>query len=144
MLDYATRGFAERQVNEISNVELLDGHLEPVERWIDLELSAVERAAVREIRAKNLDDMAAHALLRRANVLAGSRPLKEIVALLSEAVERNPESFAANRMFADALMQQRRFEPARAHYAAAVRIRQDDLRARRGLAAALQGLGRVD
>jgi len=143
VLDYATSGVAAAQTNEIPIARELREHLEPVAELLDGSVSAADAAAIREIRAQNLEDIVASALARKAEVLIRSGENAQGVKLLAEALGRSPGNFASQRMMAEVRMDERRFEEARAHFAEAVRIREDDVRARRGLATALHQQGRL-
>jgi spermidine synthase len=141
VLDYATSEVPREETREIPIAALLRGHLDPVEEVIDLELGASEHAAIQEIRDRNLGDLAAHALLRRASVLSATLSPDEVVELLERAVQQNPENFAANLWLAESLTARGRFEEARAYYAHALDLREEDPRARRGLRLVLRRLG---
>jgi spermidine synthase len=143
VLDYATYRVEATQTNEIPIARELREHLEPVAELLDGSVSAVDAAAIREIREQNLADIAASALARKAEVLIRSGEKAHGVELLAEALARNPGNFAAQRTMAEVHMQEGRPEEARAHFAEAVRIREDDVQARRGLATALHRLGHL-
>ncbi len=144
VLDYATSRVDPKETREIPIVERLREHLDPVEGSFTGKLSAEDAAAIREIRAQNLEEIAASALARRAEALIRTGDHAQGAQLLSEALRRNPQNFATHRTLGDVRMNQKRFEEARTHFSEAILIREHDLRARRGLATALHRLGRLD
>ena len=133
VLEYTSRDIPPEETREIPIVELLRGHLDPVADATDLALGPAERAAIREIRDENLGNLAARALLRRANVLANSLSSGEMMALLREAVAQNSDSVAANLRLAQALMQIGRLEEARRHYSHALELQPQNQSAKAGL-----------
>jgi SAM-dependent methyltransferase len=144
VLDYATSDVPREETREIPIAALLRGHLDPVEDVIHLALGAAERTGIQEVREKNLGDLAAHALLRRASVLSATLSADEAVELLERAVQQNPDNFAANLWLAESLAQRGRFDEARRYYAHALDLRAQDPRASRGLRMVLRRLGRAD
>jgi len=116
-------------------VELIRENLQPVDRWLDLTVvgPSPDPDVIREIREKNLKDLLASALIRRANAIRAKGSAEQRVELLAEAVQHNPESFQAQRNYGDALMQQQRFDEARSAYEAALRIRKSNAYVRNAL-----------
>jgi tetratricopeptide (TPR) repeat protein len=118
-----------------SVVDLIRENLQPVDRWLDLTVvdPSPDPGVIRKIREKNLKDLLASALIRRANAVRTKGSTKQRVELLAEAVEHDPESFRAQRNYGDALMQQQRFDEARSAYEAALRIRESNAYVRNAL-----------
>ena len=143
VLDYATPRVAAIDTNEIPITTQLREHLDPVADILDTRISPTDAAVIRAIRGQNLEDIAASALVRKAAILIGSGQRARGVALLTEALDRSPGNFASQRKMAEVHMDAGRFEEARTHFAEAVRIREDDAPARRGLATALHRKGRL-
>jgi spermidine synthase len=116
-------------------VDLIRENLQPVDRWLDL--AAVDPSpdpgVIEKIREKNLDDLLASALIRRANAIRFKGSIEQRVQLLAEAVQHNPESFQAQRKYGDVLMQQQRLDEARSAYKAALRIKQGNAYVRNAL-----------
>jgi spermidine synthase len=151
VLDYATSLAYVAQANEISIVDELRQHLEPIDVLVDFKLSAEDVSAIEGMRQKNLGEIIASVLIRQALALIPPgdaeippRNYERILALLSQAVSANPDHFEANRMLGDAFMQQRRHEKARTYYAEAARIRPQDAHVLHGLGLVLSRLGRIN
>jgi len=142
VLDYATGGIDLSETREIGGAALLRPHLEPVDRVLGLRLPDGGLERIEAVRARNLDDLRARALVRKAGLLAGSASREELAALTARALEANPENASARRMWADTLMQQGRFEEARSTFAAALALDADDPLSHRGHGVALSQLGR--
>jgi spermidine synthase len=144
VLDYGTSGLEQTATNEIPIVAALRENLQRFEEVFRFDRPADDAPAIDQIRAANLDDIVASALARRAEQLLRAHRRGDALALLTEARERSPGNFAANLLLGEAAMALGDSEAAREHFADAVRLRDDDPYARRGLATALHRLGRVD
>lgn len=142
VLAYATRSAEESGANELALIPLFEAHLEPVDEVLAFELPEEERKAVRAIRAKNLADLGAAAVLREVESGAAGGGAG-VLAIVDEALARNPESVVANRWRADALVLAGRGEEALAAYEATLAIEPDDFLARHGFAVALHRMGRI-
>ena len=137
VLDYATSCAHETEGNEISLLNNLREHLEPVANLVDFELSSDASSAIEEMREKNLGGLVSNALIRQASTLIPSKDYKRIVKLLSKAVRANSENFDANRMLADALMLQGEHEEAIQHYEEALHLRPNHAKTHNNLGFAL-------
>lgn len=73
VLDYAVYKVSDADTNEIPIIALLHQHLDPIEQLINLSLDNAERAAIEQIREKNLADLVWTALDRRSKVLKTNR-----------------------------------------------------------------------
>ena len=102
--------------------------------YLDDSLDPEERAAIRALRAQDLGDIAAYALSRRAQALAGGGNNEQRIGLLRQAAGRNGENFLANRLLVETFANVGRLEEAHRFYRQAVRLEPNNTRARRGLA----------
>ena len=147
VLDYATSLDYIAQTNEIPIVkDHLLKHIGSLDEVIDFALSSEEISVIEEVRKKNLGALIAEALLRRVELLTLSRDdaANEVITLLSEAVDWNPDHFEANRMLADVLIGQGQNKAAGRHYVEANRIRPEDPHVLHGIAHALYRLNRIE
>ena len=147
VLDYATSLDYIGDTNEIPIVkDHLLKYIGSLDEVIDFVLSPKDIAVIEEVRKKNLGTIIAEALIRRVELLALSREdvADEVIILLSEAVDWNPDHFDANRMLADALIGQGRNKAAGRHYVEANRIRPEDPHVLHGIAHTLYRLNRIE
>ena len=147
VLDYATSLDYIGDTNEIPIVkDHLLKYIGSLDEVIDFVLSPEDIAVIEEVRKKNLGTIIAEALIRRVELLALSREdvADEVIILLSEAVDWNPDHFDANRMLADALIGQGRNKAAGRHYVEANRIRPEDPHVLHGIAHTLYRLNRIE
>lgn len=142
-LDYAAARVTSDAMNEIPIVDLLRPRLESAADAFGSVIAPADGAAIREIQNRNLGDVVARAHVRRATLLLPSGDGPAIVRAVEDAVRANPESFIAQRMLAEARVLQGRFDDALAHYADAMRIRDDDPIALKGMGLLLLDSGRA-
>jgi spermidine synthase len=141
ILDYATYDLEESLVHETPIAELLRGHLEPLGElgvFADVDVAEVGR-----LQRRNVDDILAQGMIRRASALIPIGRIAEIEALLRDAHRLNPDNFDANRMLAEIRMSAGDLAAALSLYETAIQVRTDETIARRGLAAALLQSGRA-
>ncbi len=147
VLDYATSLDYIVQTNEIPIVkDHLIKHIGSLDEVIDFALSSEEISAIERVRKKNLGAIIAEAIIRRVELLTLLRDdgVDEAITLLSEAVRWNPDHFEANRMLADAFIEQGRNKAAGHHYVEANRIRPENPHVLHGIAHTLYRLGRIE
>ena len=147
VLDYATSLGYITEMNEIPIVkDYLLKHTGSLDEVIGFTLSAEKISDIEKLRKKNLGAIIAEALLRRAELLtlSGDDAADDVITLLSEAVDWNPDHFEANRMLADALIGQGRNKAAGRHYVEANRIRPEDPHVLHGIAHTLYRLNRIE
>jgi spermidine synthase len=144
VLEYATTGASALDANELPLLEILRRHLEPPERLLDSPPGPERLAEIHRVRARNLDDLAASALARRAETLRATLPGAELAAILERAAARNPENRRIRRLLADALVQAGRLDEARASYERALALDPGDALAHRGLGVVHQVQGRLE
>ena len=142
-LEYAAARVPAEAEFERDLVELLGPRLADVEATLGLTLEPAQRERLAEVRAANLADMVAAAILRRADGLVARGAYAELVALAEEALAVHAGSAEARRRRGEALLALGRFAEAESELAAAVGGRPTDPLARRGLAFALHRLDRV-
>ena len=142
VLEYETVSVTELELRELPTVELISGHLDPIESLLP-EASAPLLARAAEIRSRNLGDLAASAYVRRVDGLKGRGDLPGIERVLSRALEHNPENVLALRLMGDVLLQLGRSAESLGLYERALDGDPDDFHARRGLAFALHVSGRI-
>ena len=66
VLDYAVYKVSKKDMNEIPIVALLRKHLDPIEQLTDLSLDGAERAAIEQVRERNLAFLVTNALRRNS------------------------------------------------------------------------------
>jgi spermidine synthase len=136
-LEYETSRTDRSRTAEMAIVPLLRGHLDAPALVLDGPLDAGREARVLEQRERNLRDLIASALVRRADEVAGAGDATAALALLDEALRENPESVPALRLAANLLVGAGRVAEARRRYEEVLRLEPDD-------ALALRGLGRCN
>ncbi len=138
-LDYAAARVPADAMNEIPIVDLLRPRLESAADAFSFgsAIAPGDSATIREIQNRNVSDIVARAYVRRATLLLTTGDAPAIVAAVEAAVRANPEMFLAQRMLAESRVLQGRVDDAIAHYAEAMRIRDDDPIALRGMGLAL-------
>jgi spermidine synthase len=141
VLEVTARAADELQARELPIVELLRGHLGSFEQLTLDPLPPDSMAVAASIRAANLGDMVASALLRRVESVRQSGSTPELRALLARALEANPRSVLGLRLMGDALTLSQEFAEARHDYERAIALRPEDARALRGLAVLLHRTG---
>ncbi len=141
VLDYTTYKVKKRDTNEIPIVAELRRNLTPVEEIIALSLNNEERAKIERVRQRNLGNLEARALLRRAGELRNEAEHEERISLLTRAAEYDPESVVVNLTLAKALLEQNRLKEAESYYLAVLRLRGDERTARQGLAEIRRRMG---
>jgi len=144
VLDYETTDVDETLGLEVAILGELREHIEPIEVVTGIDVPAKWLRSAEEIREMNLGDIVASSIIRQAQTLAAAGDYDRIVSMLSAALEENREHAVTNRMLADALFYERRFEEARSFYLTTIRIRPEDGRARHGLALSYHQMGRLD
>ena len=137
VLGYATRDANELQSNEASILDLMRPLLAPVGdvvggAWPDPTL--VQAA---EVRARNLDDVLAAALLRRVDALVAAGQFAELGTLLMDAQRINPQNVQAHRLEGDLALYRGDAAHAQRAYAATLQLDPSDTAAHLGLARSL-------
>ena len=143
ILDYATRLVHKTEQNEISLLNELGKHFDPVAAIADFELSPDVESYIEKMREKNLGGLTASALVRQAKALNPSKDYKRMTQLLAKAVHANRENFDANRMLGDALMFQSKYEEAIQHYKQALHLRPNHAETHNNLGFALGQRGNL-
>ena len=138
VLANATRKVSDLQMYELPILESLRAQLEPLAPLLTAPLPDTILAAAVAVRARNLGDVVASALLRRVESLRDAGQHGELEALLHDALRANPENVQANRLLADLLLMSGRKDDAQRFYARALALRPDDGAAHLGLALLLQ------
>ena len=144
MLAYASRAARAEDANELRLLDSLRSHLEPLADVLQGTLPAEVLAAAAAQRERNLADLEASALLRRADALRGAHDLGELAGLLDAARRANPDNVQVHRRLGDLAFQQQRAAAAQAHYEAALALDPQDSATQLGLARLLHLTGRVD
>ena len=139
-LEYALARLDPSAVLELESVAALRRHLGRVEAGLRLPLSPEAAAQVASYRERNLREIEASALVRRAAALRETQGLDEVEALVADAVERLPEHGVARRMEGELHALRGRHGEALAAFRVALRARPEDPAVRRGLGYALQGI----
>ena len=137
VLAYATSDAGIGQGRELPLVRLISRHLDPIGSLLDRPVDASSAEAVAGFRDANLADIVTSCHLREASAAAGKTQPRELVRMLTAALQTNPRSNLGNRMLAWAEAQAGDTRDAAGHYRAALDIRPDDYTARRELAAVL-------
>jgi hypothetical protein len=144
VLDYASTDVRDTDVNELPIVDLLRAHLDPPAALLKGPLDPRRSAEIVRVRARNLDDVAASALARRAEALQSTAAPGQLAAMLAEAASRNPENVRIQRLLGDALALAGRPDDAQASYERALTLDPGNAHVHRGLGALLHRRGRVD
>jgi len=145
VLDYATRDAQDIQTDdELSILQELRKHLEPVSAVFDLNLSSNQLTAIDDIRSKNMGDIGASTLLRQATALEPRHDYGRIVNLLSQALRWNSDNVLANRLLGRLLMLRKQYGEAQRYFLQAVRLVPEDATTQYDLGNCLHQLGQLD
>lgn len=143
-LEYETSHSDRSRTAELAIVPRLRDHLDPPEIVLAAPLDAEREARILEQRERNLRDLIASALVRRADELAGAGDPSAALATLDEALRENPESVPGLRLTGNLLVGEGRVAEARRRYDAVLRLEPDDALALRGLGRCSLMEGRTD
>jgi spermidine synthase len=144
VLEYATTDASALEANELPLLDDLRRHLDPVGSMLDTSLAAGRAARVTQVRAHNLDDIAAAAWIRKAEAQGRAGEAVGAATTLERALALNPENVHAQRLLADALAVAGRAADARVAYRRALALDPGDPAAHRGLANLMQQAGEID
>jgi Flp pilus assembly protein TadD len=134
VLEYATAHADEGQDRDVLIADSLRRYLGAPESALRETLPADSLRAIAASRERNLNAIAASALIRRALRLEPERRWGEMAALLTRAIRINPESVSGERLLGGVYQRMDRLPEARAHYEAALRLDPEDVPSLRGLA----------
>lgn len=136
IVEYLTSGTVRAGIDERPIIELLRQHADPLASVLATSLPPDSLAAVAEVRERNLGHMVSLALLGDLEDGAG-RPGYDPMALVSAALQANPDNAKANRIMGDVLAYAGRWPEAERYYVRAVELRDEDALAHLGLGRAL-------
>jgi spermidine synthase len=144
VLDYATASASEQETRELPLLEVLSPRLEALGDVLPGAAEGLDLARIDALRAKNLGEIAATALLRTAMPAVLARRYAEAIPRLEEAQRQNDDDFEVRRVLAGTLVAAGRHAEALRHHEHAATLRPDDADAHAGLAECLHQMGRVD
>ncbi len=146
-LEYATAGKGSGSLNELVLLPVLRERLTPLRDEVARLFPEDAPGALRRvtaIRDRNLDDIAASALVRNAVEAMQAGDAARASKLLTAALDHNPGSFDATLALAEVRRAQARLAEAQALYLRALRMRGDSSAAHQGLGTALYQADRCD
>lgn len=141
-LAYASRTSSELDTNERQIVELLRAHLESVATIMQSPPPPHTVAAIARVRERNLDDIAASALLRRVDALVARQDGAALAALFEQARQANPDNVQVYRLAGDFAFYRGNAAEAETQYRQALQHDPDEPGSHLGLARLLHAQGR--
>jgi len=136
IVEYLTTGTVRAGLDERPIIELLARHADPLASVLAAPLPEDTLAMVARVRERNLGHMVCLALLGDLEDQAG-RPGYDPMALVTAALQANPDNAKANRIMGDMLAYAGRWADAERSYLRAIELRDEDALAHLGLGRAL-------